>query len=142
MSAFLGAFAARRALEDDSERDLAARNADSEPDLAARNAALVAAIVLVAFSGLFSGLNLGLMSFSAEDLKIIIKGSGDPDERVWAQKILPLRDRGNLLLCTLLLGNTLVNAVIAILLADITSGTVGALRDAPAGASRVYEAPI
>ena len=106
----------RRALED-----------ASEPDLAARNAALVAAIVLVAFSGLFSGLNLGLMSFSAEDLKIIIKGSGDPDERVWAQKILPLRDRGNLLLCTLLLGNTLVNAVIAILLADIASGTVGAL---------------
>ena len=116
MSAFVGAFAARRALED-----------ASEPDLAARNAALVAAIVLVAFRGLFSGLNLGLMSFSAEDLKIIIKGSGDPDERIWAQKILPLRDRGNLLLCTLLLGNTLVNAVIAILLADIASGTVGAL---------------
>ena len=116
MSAFVGAFAARRALE-----------VDPEPDLAARNAALFAAIVLVAFSGLFSGLNLGLMSFSAEDLKIIIKGSGDPDERVWAQKILPLRDRGNLLLCTLLLGNTLVNAVIAILLADIASGTVGAL---------------
>ena len=84
MSAFVGAFAARRALED-----------DAEPDLAARNAALVAAIVLVAFSGLFSGLNLGLMSFSAEDLKIIIKGSGDPDERVGAEK-LPLRDRGNL----------------------------------------------
>ena len=107
---------APRALED-----------DPEPDLAARNAALVAAIVLVAFSGLFSGLNLGLMSFSAEDLNIIIKGSGDPDERVWAQKILPLRDRGNLLLCTLLLGNTLVNAVIAIFLSELTSGLVGTL---------------
>ena len=41
MSAFVGAFAARRALEN-----------DAEPDLAARNAALVAAIVLVGVAGL------------------------------------------------------------------------------------------
>ncbi|KAH8071210.1 DUF21-containing protein [Aureococcus anophagefferens] len=34
---------------------------------------------------------------------------------------------GNLLLCTLLLGNTLVNAMIAILLSDMTSGVVGGL---------------
>mgnify|MGYP002877989704 CR=1 FL=1 len=50
--------------------------------------------------------------------RVLAIGSGDPDERIWAQKILPLRDRGNLLLCTLLLGNTLVNALIAVLLAD------------------------
>ncbi|EGB09117.1 hypothetical protein AURANDRAFT_16761, partial [Aureococcus anophagefferens] len=44
-----------------------------------------------------------------------------------AATIQPLRKTGNLLLCTLLLGNTLVNAMIAILLSDMTSGVVGGL---------------
>lgn len=66
-------------------------------------------------SGTFSGLNLGLMSLTVEDLTIIIDGSSDPKEVRWAQKILPLRKRGNLLLCTLLIGNTLVNVMLAIL---------------------------
>ena len=83
------------------------------------------AAILVALSGLFSGLNLGLMSFTDDDLGLVISGSGDPEEVECAQKIRPLRKRGNLLLCTLLLGNTLVNAVIAVLLADLTSGLVG-----------------
>ena len=38
-----------------------------------------------------------------------------------------VRKSGNLLLCTLLLGNTLVNAVIAIFLSELTSGLVGTL---------------
>merc|ERR1719334_2024455 len=42
-----------------------------------------------------------------------------------ARKIKPLRDRGNWLLCTLLLGNVAVNAALSILLADKTSGLVG-----------------
>ena len=83
------------------------------------------AAILVALSGLFSGLNLGLMSFTDDDLGLVISGSGDPDEIECAKKIQPLRKRGNLLLCTLLLGNTLVNAVIAVLLADLTSGLIG-----------------
>lgn len=58
---------------------------------------------------------------------MIIGGSSDANEVRWAKRILPLRSTGNLLLCTLLLGNTLVNALIAILLADMTSGTVGAV---------------
>mmetsp|Transcript_118176 Transcript_118176/g.227965 ORF Transcript_118176/g.227965 Transcript_118176/m.227965 type:complete len:401 (-) Transcript_118176:42-1244(-) len=40
---------------------------------------------------------------------------------------MPLRKHGNWLLCTLLLGNTLVNALIAIFLADMTSGVVGGI---------------
>lgn len=80
---------------------------------------------LVCLSGLFSGLNLGLMSFTEADLQIIIDGSPDPKEVKCAKRILPIRQRGNLLLCTLLLGNTLVNALIAVLLADLTSGIVG-----------------
>ena len=85
----------------------------------------IIAAVLVALSGLFSGLNLGLMSFAPEDLRIVIEGSPDESERRAAAKIQPLRKTGNLLLCTLLLGNTLVNAAIATLLADATAGVLG-----------------
>lgn len=82
--------------------------------------------VLLCFSGLFSGLTLGLMSLDVGQLELKIAG-GSEDERKQAEKILPLRRRGNLLLCTLLLGNTLVNAGIAILTASFTSGFVGGL---------------
>lgn len=87
---------------------------------------ILGTVVLVMLSGLFSGLTLGLLSLSLEGLDIVITG-GDPDERRWAKRILPVRKRGNLLLCTLLLGNTLVNALIAILSAEMTSGVVGGL---------------
>ena len=80
------------------------------------------AAVLILLSGLFSGLNLGLMSLTEDDLRVVIEGSQDHQEVRWAKRILPLRRRGNLLLCTLLLGNTLVNALIAILLDDLSSG--------------------
>ena len=64
--------------------------------------------ILLIFSALFSGLTLGLMSLDVIGLDIIAQ-AGDLDERKYAKIILPVRSKGNLLLCTLLLGNTAGN---------------------------------
>ena len=66
--------------------------------------ALSSALLLV-LSALFSGLTLGLMSLDVIGLDILAQ-AGEPDERKYAKAILPVRSKGNLLLCTLLLGNT------------------------------------
>ena len=49
-----------------------------------------------------------IQSLDMLGLEIILEG-GEPHERKHAAAIMPVRARGNLLLCTLLLGNTLVN---------------------------------
>ena len=85
---------------------------------------LAVTLCLLVLSGLFSGLTLGLLSLNLEDLDIIISG-GAATEAAWARKVKMVRKRGNLLLCTLLLGNTLVNALIAIFSADMSSGLLG-----------------
>eukprot|EP00316_Scyphosphaera_apsteinii_P000238 CAMPEP_0119313998 /NCGR_PEP_ID=MMETSP1333-20130426/31204_1 /TAXON_ID=418940 /ORGANISM="Scyphosphaera apsteinii, Strain RCC1455" /LENGTH=591 /DNA_ID=CAMNT_0007319007 /DNA_START=301 /DNA_END=2076 /DNA_ORIENTATION=- len=59
------------------------------------------------------------------DLEILIAG-GTANQKLQAQRILPVRKRGNLLLCTLLMGNAVVNAFLSILTASMTSGFVGA----------------
>ena len=82
--------------------------------------------VLLCFSGLFSGLNLGLMSLDLSELEILQK-IGTPKEQTFATNIYPLRKRGNFLLCTILLGNVLVNAVSTLLLGDMVSGIYAAL---------------
>jgi len=88
--------------------------------------AWVAIVILICLSGTFSGLTLGLLSLDLIGLEIVI-GSGSELEGRYARRIYPLRKRGNLLLCTLLLGNVAVNALISILLADKTSGFWGFL---------------
>jgi metal transporter CNNM len=48
--------------------------------------------------------------------------SGDAAGQRFAKRIYALRRRGNWLLCTLILGNTAANALLAIIMADLTSG--------------------
>lgn len=87
---------------------------------------LTLAACLIICSALFSGLTLGLMSLDMSSLNILAE-AGDEKERQYAKNIIPLRRNGNLLLCTLLIGNTIVNSCLSILLASITSGIAGVL---------------
>ena len=74
--------------------------------------------ILLVLSGLFSGLNLGLMSLDPTTLKIVME-SGSPRHKIYAKIIYKVRKHGNYLLCTLLLGNVLVNSGLAILLDSV-----------------------
>lgn len=80
--------------------------------------------LLVCFSALFSGLTLGLLGLDKIGLQIAVSGD-DKDLAKKAEKISVIREDGNLLLCTLLLGNVAVNAALSILMADLTDGLVG-----------------
>ena len=62
------------------------------------------------------------MALDPQQLRILIEG-GNPKEKKWAKKVLPCREKGNFLLCALLLGNVLVNNTLTIFLDDLTSGT-------------------
>ena len=78
--------------------------------------------VLVVLSGTFSGLTLGMFSLNVTLLERKIK-LGD----VRAQKILTVRKKSNLLLCTLLLGNVAVNSAMAIFLGSIATGVIAGI---------------
>ncbi|CAL8077533.1 unnamed protein product [Orchesella dallaii] len=80
-------------------------------------------VLLLTLSGLFSGLNLGLMSLDKTELKIIMN-TGSKAEKTYAQSIVPVRNHGNFLLCCLLFSNVLVNATLTILVDDLTSGLI------------------
>jgi len=87
----------------------------------------VIVVVLVLFSAMFSGLTLGLMSLDPSGLEIVMANSDDPKLARAAKAIYPVRLRGNLLLCTLLLGNVTVNSGLSIVSANIFSGLIGLL---------------
>lgn len=79
-------------------------------------------IFLVLLSGIFSGLTLGFFSLNKDHLerKAELK---DKD----AIKVFKIRKDGNLLLCTLLIGNVAVNSTLSIYLGSITSGFAAGL---------------
>ena len=68
--------------------------------------------------------SLGLLSLDTTNLEVL-QEAGDESERKYAKSISPLRHTGNLLLCTLLLGNTLVNALLSIMLAQLLNSVLG-----------------
>lgn len=82
----------------------------------------IVVVVLVVFSALFSGLTLGFFSLNRDDLQ---RKANLGNKK--AQKILVVRKNGNLLLCTLLIGNVAVNSTLSIFLGDIASGVVAGI---------------
>ncbi|XP_027018635.1 metal transporter CNNM4 [Tachysurus fulvidraco] len=81
---------------------------------------------LLVLSGMFSGLNLGLMALDPMELRIV-QNCGTDKEKKYARKIEPIRREGNYLLCSLLLGNVLVNTTLTILLDDLIGSGIGAI---------------
>lgn len=57
----------------------------------------------------------------------ILCNTGTECERRYANAIQPVRDHGNFLLCSILLGNVLVNSTFTILLDSLTSGLLAIL---------------
>ena len=83
---------------------------------------IVLAAILLGFSALFSGLTLGLLSLNPSDLRRKME-LGDTD----AVKVYPIRQRGNELLVTLILGNVLVNAALTVVLNSFINGLLAIL---------------
>ena len=82
-------------------------------------------VVLLMLSGVFSGLNLGLLGLDLTGLEVVAKGDADSRNAKYARAIMPVRKYHNWLLCSLLLGNVMTNSGISILLADKTTGLMG-----------------
>eukprot|EP01041_Mallomonas_annulata_P006532 gene6532-13226_t len=81
-------------------------------------------VILVLHSAMFAGLTLGLLSLDKVGLEILI-GGDDQKLAKYAKALYPIREDGNFLLCTLLLGTVATNSMLSILLADIASGLYG-----------------
>jgi len=84
---------------------------------------VTASFFLLMMSGLFSGLTLGLLGLDPVSLKIVARG--DTKNAKYAEAVIPIRAKGNMLLCTLLLGNVAVNSALSILLAKFAGGIMG-----------------
>lgn len=79
---------------------------------------IVIVAVLVVINGLIAGLTLGLLSLDSTKLQVLIS-SGSTKQKRAANRVAPLRKNTHLLLATLLLGNTIINETLPILLHNI-----------------------
>lgn len=79
-------------------------------------------VSLLCCSALFSGLNLGIMTLDIMSLEILIN-AGSVKEKKMAAAVLPIRRRGNLILCSLTMANVVVNVVISMLSDKLIGGT-------------------
>jgi len=82
---------------------------------------------LVLLNAIFNGLNLGLMSLSVEELELLEKTSDSLKEKQYAHNILPLRRKGNYLLCSILLSVTLTGSVSTLVLGDMFEGLIASI---------------
>lgn len=80
---------------------------------------IIIVLTLVALSGMFAGLTLALFSMGLTSLERKMR-LGDKQ----AERVYQIRKNGNLLLCTLLLGNVTSYTVMAIFLGSITDGVI------------------
>ncbi|KAH7918789.1 DUF21-domain-containing protein [Leucogyrophana mollusca] len=79
--------------------------------------------VLVLLSGVFAGLTLGYMSLDETQLNVLSM-SGTPQQKLYADKIKPIRKDGHLLLVTLLLANMIVNETLPVISDPVLGGGV------------------
>ncbi|XP_069756313.1 metal transporter CNNM1-like isoform X2 [Narcine bancroftii] len=75
-------------------------------------------LLFVGFSTLFSILNVSLMALDPVELRVI-KNSGTEEEKKYSEHIESVRKHGNYLLCTLMLGDVLVNCSLTVWLCEI-----------------------
>jgi metal transporter CNNM len=93
---------------------------------------VIALIVICALvSAFFNAQNLAIMSLDTKNLEMIVAGpfetKKDEIEAARARKILPVRRRGNLALCTILLWIAAANSMFSIVLADVTNMVIGTI---------------
>ncbi|XP_072095041.1 metal transporter CNNM4-like isoform X1 [Mobula birostris] len=79
-------------------------------------------LLFVCLSTLFSILNLSLMALDPVELQII-KNSGTEEEKKYSEHIESVRKHGNYLLCTLMLGDVLINCSLTVWLCEIIHTT-------------------
>ena len=90
---------------------------------------IVYIVFLASLSGLFSGLNLGLLGLDVKNLEMLQQGPfNNAEEEADANRaklILPIRRQGNFLLCTILIGNVFVNSFLSVFMDSMFQGVMG-----------------
>ena len=70
-------------------------------------------------------MTLGIMGLDKVGLQILATAGDSEKERRYAKVLIPVREKGNWLLCTLLIANTIANTFLPILIASFAGGIYG-----------------